>query len=453
MNLTTSELAKFSNFCRDNNFHIPIESTEIFLKYRTSKRISSLEENLKYLFYLVPKDKETQNTFRNLIYRYFNFSFENSNQEAFHIIKEYFDIDDYLLNTLNEINNGNLSELDRMSVDLISNDIVADFTRPVSDLYWLNQIKKTESYQNFLNMFDNLQISNFSELTNQLNKKSMEKLLDTTILEKIRDERNKQKTAYEPSELEPRRELNETDFLFASQEERKLLLEQTYQLGNKLAVKYKRFTKEASKGRLFFRKTIRKSLESGGVLEKIILKPKLRHKPKLTIVCDISGSMALNSLFGVTLLYGMVSKFSSIKAFVFIDGITEISKTLRAIKKNEIETIFSRWSEFVKSDGHSDYQKSFEELLESDRVKKGTLIVIGDARNNYRNISQQLISNLADKYQKIFWINPEQKKYWNTGDSQMNKFEPINSRTVEVRNYKQLKQFVKDLDFKKVITS
>jgi uncharacterized protein with von Willebrand factor type A (vWA) domain len=70
---------------------------------------------------------------------------------------------------------------------------------------------------------------------------------------------------------------------------------------------------------------------------------------------------------------------------------------------------------FVKSDGHSDYQKSFEELLENDRVKKGTLIVIGDARNNYRNISQQLISNLDDKYQKIFWINPEQKKileYW-----------------------------------------
>lgn len=35
----------------------------------------------------------------------------------------------------------------------------------------------------------------------------------------------------------------------------------------------------------------------------------------------------------------------------------------------------------------------------------------------------------------------------------MNKFEPINSRTVEVRNYKQLKQFVKDLDFKKVLPS
>ncbi|MFL2678488.1 MAG: VWA domain-containing protein [Candidatus Actinomarina sp.] len=126
---------------------------------------------------------------------------------------------------------------------------------------------------------------------------------------------------------------------------------------------------------------------------------------------------------------------------------------MRHIKKNEIETIFSRWSEFVKSDGHSDYQKSFEELIESDTSEKGTLIVIGDARNNYRNISENLIINLSNKYKKIFWINPEQKKYWNTGDSQMKKFQEINFKTSEVRNYKQLKSFIKELDFKKVLTS
>ena len=367
------------------------------------------------------------------------------------MIEEYYKDNENLFETLHEINLGNLSKVKKITNDLINNGIEVDFTRPVSDLYWLNQIKKSDKYKTFFNMFDLLDISNFSKLTNELNKRNMERLLDTSILEKIREERNKQKAAYEPSELEPRTELNETDFLFTNQQERQQLLEQTYQLGNKLAVKYKRFIKESSKGRLFFRRTIRKSLETGGAIQNIILKPKLRKKPKLTIVCDISGSMALNSLFGVTLLYGMINKFSSIKAYVFIDGITEITKALRSIKKNEIESIFSRWNEFVKSDGHSDYQKSFEELIELDETKNGTLIVIGDARNNYRNISQELISNLAEKYNKIFWINPDQKKYWITGDSTMNKFEVINLRTVEVRNYKQLKKFIQELDFKKVL--
>lgn len=451
MNLTTTELANFSEFCKENNYYIPVESTESFLRYRILKKIDSLEDNLKYLFYLLPKDRESQNTLKSLIYRYFHYSLEESEDNTFYMIEEYYKDNGNLFETLQEINLGNLSKVKKITNDLINNAIEVDFTRPVSDLYWLNQIKKSEKYKTFFNMFDLLDISNFSKLTNELNKRNMERLLDTSILEKIREERNKQKAAYEPSELEPRTELNETDFLFTNQQERQQLLEQTYQLGNKLAVKYKRFIKESSKGRLFFRRTIRKSLETGGAIQNIILKPKLRKKPKLTIVCDISGSMALNSLFGVTLLYGMINKFSSIKAYVFIDGITEITKALRSIKKNEIELIFSRWNEFVKSDGHSDYQKSFEELIELDETKNGTLIVIGDARNNYRNISQELISNLAEKYNKIFWINPEQKKYWNTGDSQMNKFEVINLRTVEVRNYKQLKKFIQELDFKKVL--
>ena len=451
MNLTTTELANFSEFCKENNYYIPVESTESFLRYRILKKIDSLEDNLKYLFYLLPKDRESQNTLKSLIYRYFHYSLEESEDNTFYMIEEYYKDNWNLFETLQEINLGNLSKVKKITNDLINNAIEVDFTRPVSDLYWLNQIKKSEKYKTFFNMFDLLDISNFSKLTNELNKRNMERLLDTSILEKIREERNKQKAAYEPSELEPRTELNETDFLFTNQQERQQLLEQTYQLGNKLAVKYKRFIKESSKGRLFFRRTIRKSLETGGAIQNIILKPKLRKKPKLTIVCDISGSMALNSLFGVTLLYGMINKFSSIKAYVFIDGITEITKALRSIKKNEIESIFSRWNEFVKSDGHSDYQKSFEELIELDETKNGTLIVIGDARNNYRNISQELISNLAEKYNKIFWINPEQKKYWNTGDSQMNKFEVINLRTVEVRNYKQLKKFIQELDFKKVL--
>ncbi|MDB4823879.1 VWA domain-containing protein [Acidimicrobiia bacterium] len=451
MNLTTTELANFSEFCKENNYYIPVESTESFLRYRILKKIDSLEDNLKYLFYLLPKDRESQNTLKSLIYRYFHYSLEESEDNTFYMIEEYYKDNGNLFETLQEINLGNLSKVKKITNDLINNAIEVDFTRPVSDLYWLNQIKKSEKYKTFFNMFDLLDISNFSKLANELNKRNMERLLDTSILEKIREERNKQKAAYEPSELEPRTELNETDFLFTNQQERQQLLEQTYQLGNKLAVKYKRFIKESNKGRLFFRRTIRKSLETGGAIQNIILKPKLRKKPKLTIVCDISGSMALNSLFGVTLLYGMINKFSSIKAYVFIDGITEITKALRSIKKNEIESIFSRWNEFVKSDGHSDYQKSFEELIELDETKNGTLIVIGDARNNYRNISQELISNLAEKYNKIFWINPEQKKYWNTGDSQMNKFEVINLRTVEVRNYKQLKKFIQELDFKKVL--
>ena len=195
-------------------------------------------------------------------------------------------------------------------------------------------------------------------------------------------------------------------------------------------------------------------MQTGGIFQKIIMRPKLLRKPNLIIVCDISGSMALYSLFGITLLFGMVSRFNSIKAFVFIDGLTDVTKTLKQLKKNEIDTVLHNWNSYVKADGHSDYEASFQELIDENKKlnsRTKSLIVIGDGRNNYRNISEELINNLNNQFEKIYWMNPEKKKYWNTGDSQIKKFDVISETTSEVRNYNQLRNFVNNIDFKKTL--
>ena len=195
MSLTTSELVKFTDFCKKNNFNIPVESLETFLKFKIKKDFDSLQQNINYLYYLIPKDREDQNTLRTLIHKYFQIEIENVNSSTFQIIDEYRQ-NQALLDILENINSGGIEELNRISIDLITNDIDADFSRPVSDVYWLNQIKKTKKYQEILSIFDNYDMSTFSQLTNELNKNNFERLLDNSILEKIREERNKQKSAY-----------------------------------------------------------------------------------------------------------------------------------------------------------------------------------------------------------------------------------------------------------------
>ena len=329
-----------------------------------------------------------------------------------------------------------------------------DFSRPVSNEYWLNQIKKSIKYQETMMLFGNYDFDEISSVTNLINKNKFNNLLDMKVLEILSEERNKAKDSYQPSELEPKTQLSELDFLYTDPNERRILLEQTYKLGNKLAIKFKRHIKQASKGKLHFRKTIRKSMQTGGIFQKIIMRPKLLRKPNLIIVCDISGSMALYSLFGITLLFGMVSRFNSIKAFVFIDGLTDVTKTLKQLKKNEIDSVLHNWNSYVKGDGHSDYEASFQELIDENKKlnsRTKSLIVIGDGRNNYRNISEELINNLNNQFEKIYWMNPEKKKYWNTGDSQIKKFDVISETTSEVRNYNQLRNFVNNIDFKKTL--
>ena len=221
-----------------------------------------------------------------------------------------------------------------------------------------------------------------------------------------------------------------------------------------MANKFVKYTKSASKGKLLFRKTIRKSLKNGGSLFDIVLRPKVKKKPRLILLCDISGSMALYSLFGLTLLFGVVQRFRSVHTYVFIDGITEISKELKNLKFNNINKILTNWNDYVQVDGHSDYEKSFNDLLEEKIINNSsfnTLIVIGDARNNYRPINIETVHKLSKKFQNIYWMNPERSQYWNTGDSQFHHYQSISKKYSEVRNFEQLKTFINSINFKKVI--
>ncbi len=77
------------------------------------------------------------------------------------------------------------------------------------------------------------------------------------LLELLKDERNKTRDAYQPSELNDKDQLNELDYLYTNKDERKKLLEQTYALGNKLALKFKKQIKYSNKGNLNLRKTIK----------------------------------------------------------------------------------------------------------------------------------------------------------------------------------------------------
>ena len=91
--------------------------------------------------------------------------------------------------------------------------------------------------------------------------------------------------------MNPKENLEEKDFLFTDAEERRKLLKETRNLGLVLANKFVKYTKSASKGKLLFRKTIRKSLKNGGSFFDIVLRPKVKKKPRLILLCDISGSM------------------------------------------------------------------------------------------------------------------------------------------------------------------
>ena len=448
MQIKTNELINFSHYCSENSLKFPSERVSNLIKFLQKAQHDNFERDVSFIYSLLPSNREEKEKLKELIYQYFNF-----------LVGDYKDQSSFLLDYKEErvedfFNENSLSRFQKLADDIIKEFGEIDFSRPVSNNYWLNQLQNSLAFLDSVSFFDIDFDNGLDEIINEENKNYFIRKLNQSILERVSELRNQFKEAYTPSELNPKENLEEKDFLFTDAEERRKLLKETRNLGLILANKFVKYTKSASKGKLLFRKTIRKSLKNGGSLYDIVLKPKIKKKPRLILLCDISGSMALYSLFGLTLLFGVVQRFRSVHAFVFIDGITDITNELKNLKFNNINKILTNWNNYVHVDGHSDYDKSFKDLLDEKIISNSsfnTLIVIGDARNNYRPINTETIDKLSKKFQNIYWMNPERSQYWNTGDSQFHHYQSISKKYSEVRNFEQLKTFINSINFKKVI--
>ena len=448
MQIKTNELINFSHYCSENSLKFPSERISNLISFLQKAQHDNYERDISFIYSLLPSNQEEKEKLKELIQQYFKLSI-GENKDKYSFLPVYKDerIEDFF-------NDNSLSRFQKLADEIIKEFGEIDFSRPVSNNYWLNQLQNSLAFLNSVSFFDIDFDNGLDEIINEENRNYFISQLNQSILERVSELRNQFKDPYIPSELNPKENLAEKDFLFTDAEERRKLLKETRNLGLILANKFVKYTKSASRGKLLFRKTIRKSLKNGGSFYDIVLKPKIKKKPRLILLCDISGSMALYSLFGLTLIFGVVQRFRSVHAYVFIDGITEVTKELRNLKINNINKILTNWNKYVHVDGHSDYDKSFKDLLDEKIINNAsfnTLIVIGDARNNYRPINKETVDKLSKKFQNIYWMNPERSQYWNTGDSQFHNYQSICKKHSEVRNFEQLKTFINSINFKKVI--
>ena len=215
--------------------------------------------------------------------------------------------------------------------------------------------------------------------------------------------------------------LEDVEFMHATSAEMRALRQAILPLTRKLAARLAQKRKHLRTGRLDIRRTIRNSLASGGVP----LEPKFRHprpsRPEVFLVCDISGSVASFARFTMQLMYAMSEQFSKIRSFVFIDGLDEVTDVFdKATDMPEALQRVTTEAKVVWVDGHSDYGHAFDVFRTGwgETVsKKTTMIFTGDARNNYHAPQASIIKELAARARRTYWLNPEPKSYWDTGDS------------------------------------
>ena len=241
----------------------------------------------------------------------------------------------------------------------------------------------------------------------------------------------------------------DVDFMHASREEMANIRKAIQPLTRKLAARLARKRKHKRKGPLDFRATVRQSLSYGGVPAEPRFRNPRPNKPELIVVADISGSVAAFARFTLHLVYALQNQFSKVRSFVFIDGLDEVTHMFQDEEDitNAVHRVNTE-ADVVWVDGHSDYGHAFGVFWEnygSEISSKSTVMFLGDARNNYHATNAWVVKETAKKARSVFWLNPEPKSYWDTGDSVITEYSTHADGVFECRNLRQLEGFVDHL--------
>jgi uncharacterized protein with von Willebrand factor type A (vWA) domain len=194
------------------------------------------------------------------------------------------------------------------------------------------------------------------------------------------------------------------------------------------------------------RRTMRASLETGGVPLRLRYRPKRPRRPEIYVLCDVSTSVTSASVFFLSVLHALHDSFRKLRSFAFverIDEVTEIFERERSFKA--VSQAIAREAGVADVSGYTDYGRVWREFLgrvSDDLDPRSTVIVLGDARTNGREPHAALFGQVAARAGRTFWLNPEPRLYWNYGDSVMSVYEPYCDGVFECWTTKQLEQFV-----------
>lgn len=238
------------------------------------------------------------------------------------------------------------------------------------------------------------------------------------------------------------------EFLRASGDQLRQMRRVVAPLARTLATRLAARRRRSRAGAIDLRKTLRKSMSTGGVPIDVVLRKPRPARPELVVLCDVSGSVAGFSHFTLLLVHALRQQFSRVRVFAFIDTTDEVTHLFGpdADLAVAIQRV-TREAGVYTIDGHSDYGHaltSFADNFPHVLSPRSSLLVLGDARNNYRDPALGVLADLVSASRHAHWLNPEPRQLWGSGDSVAPRYQDLITMH-ECRSAKQLAAVIDQL--------
>jgi uncharacterized protein with von Willebrand factor type A (vWA) domain len=200
---------------------------------------------------------------------------------------------------------------------------------------------------------------------------------------------------------------------------------------------------------LSIRRTMQRAMGTGGVPFRLMTEPARPPRPEIVVLADMSGSVAAFSRFTLDLLVALDARLNRLRVFSFVDGVADITELVREARAagrrlttQEAARDAVRWS------GSSDYgyvMRQFAREHAPRLTRRSVVLVVGDARSNYSDPALAAFSEIEERAGRVYWLNPEPRRFWNEGDSVIARYEPLCAQVRECRTLRQIADFVESL--------
>ena len=261
-------------------------------------------------------------------------------------------------------------------------------------------------------------------------------------------ERELQKQNHDYMEKFRRETLLEKSFYHLTEDEIRKMREVVERLAQRIKNVLSIRRRRLKRGKLDLHQTLRRNMSHGGIPFELIFKQRKKDRPKLVILTDVSSSVANVSRFMLQFVYTLQEAFTKIRSFVFVAELGEVTPLFQekdisdaieaALEGGDTINVYTR-SNFGYAFHH--FWQNFLSAIDN----KTTVLILGDARNNYNDPRAWCLRDIHNKAKNVVWLNPENPSAWGFGDSVMDKYLPYCDVAEECRNLRQLSKIVDSL--------
>ena len=164
-------------------------------------------------------------------------------------------------------------------------------------------------------------------------------------------------------------------------------------------------------GQLDFRRTIRRGLETGGSLHRLVYKRKRHRRRKLVLLCDVSGSMMQFSEFALRFIQSLNQVSESSQVFLFSEDLFEAD----AFSLQNMDL----FRNYVRESGlygrGTDLGTALAKLCVRRPAVLGpatTLLILSDTKTIDLPRAAQALLEAKRQAGRVLWLNPIPESKW-----------------------------------------